>query len=186
MTKKRDFKRRVREYAARTGRSYTSARHLLLSRRGEDAMTSIPFHKVSKPELGFTVALPDGWSEFPQPFSNSPFEVARFAYRDHANHICLVFRMPGSRGLDPRGVAERSKARLEQKGFRNFALSEVDVGPRHGVLLTCDKTNDQGPWAAREYFVTAGSLVYCLGFGTGDMAADAPVFDSMAERFEVS
>lgn len=145
---------------------------------------NIAFHKVSKPELGFTVALPEGWSEFPRPFSSSPFEVARFAYRDAATHVCIVFRMPGSPKLDPRIIAERSKTKLEHKGYGNFALSECDVGPRRGVLLACDKTNDEGLWAAREYFVTAGSLVYCLGLATGDPAGDAALFDSMAARFE--
>jgi hypothetical protein len=187
MTKKKDFKRAVREYASRTGRSYTSARRQLLSRdRGGVAANDPASRTISRPELGFAVALPEGWSEFPRPFSSSPFEVARFACHDRTTHVCIVFRMPGSPGLHPRGIAERSRARLAKRGFGNFALGDADVGGKAGVLLTCDKTIEEGLWAAREYFVTAGSLVYCLGLGSGDPAGDAAVFDCMASGFEVT
>jgi hypothetical protein len=53
-------------------------------------------------------------------------------------------------------------------------------------LLTFDKTTEAGPWAAREYFVSAGSLVYCLGLGSGDPNGDAHLFDSMAAQFLIT
>ena len=187
MTDEKDFKRKVREYASRTGRSYASARHLLLSRsRGDTPMNTLTFKQVYKQEFGFTVSLPEDWSEFPALLSNSPYEVARFACRDHTSHVCLVFRMPGSRGLHPRGTAEQAQARQKSQGFDNFVLTDVDVAGRPGVLLTFDKPVQSGRWAAREYFVTVGSLVYCLGLASGDPQGDASLFDSMAAQFEVA
>lgn len=165
MTRQKDFKRTVREHAARTGRSYADARRLLLARtQGDAAMNDTTathdttFKKVSKKEHGFTLAVPEAWA---------------------------VFRMPGSPGLHPRGTAEQAQARQRAQGFDNFVLDELDVGGRPGVRLTFDKKTAQGPWFAREYFVSAGSLVYCLGLASGDPQGDAALFDAMAARFEV-
>jgi hypothetical protein len=149
-------------------------------------METTTFKLISKPEAGFNVRVPEGWAEFPPVLSHSPYEVARFAYRDHADHLCIVFRLPGSPGLDPRGTAERSQAALGKKGFGNFVLTKADVGRRPGVRLTFDKTTEAGVWASREYFVSAGSLVYCLGLASGDPAGDAETFDEVAAQFEVT
>jgi hypothetical protein len=187
MTQKKDLKRAVREYALRTGRSYSSARHLLLSRRrGGEVMEEMSLKVISKPELGFAVRVPEGWSEFPPILSNSPYEVARFAYRDHTTHMCIVFRMPGSPGLDPRVWAEQAQTRQRQQGYGSFALTEVEVGKRAGICLKFEKSNEAGVWACREYFVVAGSLVYCLGLASGDPQTDGKVFDAMAAKFEVN
>ncbi len=149
-------------------------------------MKETPFKKFSKPEYGFTVSVPEGWSEFPALLSNSAYEVARFAYRDHTNHACIVFRMPGSPGLDPRGTAEQALARQRSKGYGNCVLADARLGDRAGLVLTFDKTTESGPWAAREYFVSAGSLIYCLGLGSGDPKHDADVFDAIAARFSIT
>lgn len=149
-------------------------------------MENVALKVVSKPEWGFTVRVPEAWAEFPPVLSSSAYEVARFAYRDHTNHMCIVFRMPGSPGLDPRGTAEQAQVSQRRKGFGNFALTPFDMGGRAGVRMTFDKTNELGAWAAREYFVAAGSLVYCLGLASGDPKEDAALFDSMAAKFEIT
>lgn len=195
MTREKDFKRVVREYASRTGRSYSSARRILLARKGEaegagaevkNGAAPSAFKTIARPKLGFTLSVPEAWAEFPALLSNSPYEVARFAYRDHTSHLCIVFRMPGSPGLHPRGTAEQAMVRQRSQGFGNFVLRDSAVGKRAGVALTFDRKTDAGTWSAREYFVGAGSLVYCLGLGSGDAEGDATVFDAMAAAFEVS
>ena len=149
-------------------------------------MNDVTFQSISKPELGFTLAIPPGWSEFPALLSNSPYEVARFACRDHTHHLGIVFRMPGSPGLDVRVPATEAQARQRRQGFDHFVLDEVDVGGRRGLRMTFDKKTVAGPWAAREYFVAAGSRVYVLGLASGDPEGDAAIFESMAARFEVN
>jgi hypothetical protein len=149
-------------------------------------METVSLKVISKPELGLAVRVPEGWSEFPPVLSSSSYEIARFAYRDHTNHMCIVFRLPGSPGLDPRGTAEQAEASQRRKGFGNFALTKANIGSRPGVRLTFDKHTEQGVWAAREYFVTAGNVVYCLGLASGDPDGDAEVFDAMAAQFEVT
>jgi hypothetical protein len=187
MTREKDFKRKVRDEARRTGRSYADARRLLLDTRpGGPAMTESQKTTTNNPRFGYSLTLPAGYHEFPADSTHSPWEVARFLRRDHTSHLCLVFRMPGRVGLDAREPALRSKARLEAKGFVDFALSEVELGKRHGTLLTFQRSADnKEPWSAREYFVTAGSLIYCLGLGSGDRSGDAEVFDRIAQSFEV-
>lgn len=150
-------------------------------------MEDASFKVITKPELGFSVRVPKDWAEFPPVLSSSPWEVARFAYRDDENHImCIVFRMPGSPGLDPRGTAEQARAALKKKGYGNASLTRVDVGGRPGSLLTFDKPTKAGVWSAREYFVSAGNVVYCLGLGTSDPDADGETFDAIAARFDVA
>jgi hypothetical protein len=179
MTHDKDFKRKVRDHARRTGRSYASV-HRRFSRHREKMMQ---LEQITK--QGFTVAVPHGWAEFPPMSANSPYEVARFARRDHANHLCLVFRMPGSRGLDPRTPAEAARARLEASGFGNFALADAAIGARTGARIDFDKPIDAGTWTVREYFVSADDVVYCLALGSSDPAGDAAAFDAMVDAFEV-
>jgi hypothetical protein len=187
MTQHKDFKRKVREHARRTGRSYSDARRLLLT-NGEDGrvMNAPPFERHVDPRYGFSVALPAGWNEFPPDPGNSPYEVGRWLAVDHTNHVCLVFRMPGRPGLSARDAAERSKARLEARGFLGFTLSSEKVAGRPGVSMTFHKPQDGGgTWSAREYFVSAGSLVYCLGLASGDREGDAALFDRVAAEFAI-
>ena len=180
MTHDKDFKRKVREHARRTGRSYASV-HRRFSRHREKMMQ---LEQITK--QGFTVAVPNGWAEFPPILTNSPYEVARFARRDHTNHLCLVFRSPGSSGLDPRVHAERVRAHLATSGYDNFELEDAVLGARAGVRLTFDKPLATGIWAVREYFVNVNELVYCLGLGSGDPAGDAAIFDAMTAAFEIA
>ncbi|HEX4454322.1 MAG TPA: hypothetical protein VH143_25840 [Kofleriaceae bacterium] len=135
--------------------------------------------KITKPDHGFTVAIPDGWAEFPPMLTNSPYEVARFARRDHANHLCLVFRSPGN---DPRKRAEAARARLATTGYDGFVLDDAALGARPGVQLSCTR----GAWAVREYFVSVNDLVYCLGLGSSDPAGDAAAFDAMTAAFDIA
>jgi hypothetical protein len=149
-------------------------------------METVSFKAISKPDFGFTVRVPAGWSEFPPVLSSSAYEVARFAYQDHTNHMCIVFRLPGSPGLDPRFSAKQAEVSQRRRGFGNFVTDDVEVGRRAGVRLTFDKKSEIGVWAAREYFVAAGSLVYCLGLASGDPSGDAALFDAMAGEFEIT
>jgi hypothetical protein len=187
MTQDKDKKRKVREYARRTGRSYSDARRLLLSdsERGK-AMTTSTFKRFFDTRYGFGVSLPDGWNEFPPDPTNSAYEVARFLRLDPTHQICLVFRMPGRAGLSPRDPAERSRARLARKGFQDFVLTDVEIASRPGVLLSCGKPRPgERSWSAREYFVSVGELVYVFGLASGDAGGDAELFDRIAARFEV-
>ncbi len=128
---------------------------------------------------GSRSGVPDGWAELPPVLANSPYEVARFARRDHANHLCLVFRSPGN---EPRKRAEAARDRLATLGYDNFALDDAALGGHAAVRLGCAR----GGWAVREYFASVNDLVYCLGLGSSDPAGDAAVFDAMTAAFEIA
>ncbi|HEY1547137.1 MAG TPA: hypothetical protein VGG28_04930 [Kofleriaceae bacterium] len=127
----------------------------------------------------FTIAVPAGWAECAPVLANSPYEVARFIRRDHATHLCLVFRSPGG---DARKRAEAARERLAASGYANFTLADAALGAHTGVRLDFDK----GAWTVREHFVSVNDVVYCLGFGTSDPAGDAPVFDAMTAAFAIA
>jgi hypothetical protein len=175
MTHDKDFKRKVREHARRTGRSYASVHRRFSRHRGE----MMQLKQIMKPELGFTLGVPDGWAEVPPVLANSPYEVARFARRDHANHLCLVFRSPGN---DARKRAEAAREHLATLGYDNVALDDAALGSHAAVRLCCAR----GGWVVREYFASMNDLVYCLGLGSSDPAGDAAVFDAMTAAFEIA
>jgi hypothetical protein len=187
LTSEKDFKHLVRLRAAKTGESYALARNRLLYRaHGGAGMELIELRRIEKADLGFAIHVPDDWQEFPPQLTNSPFEVARFHYRDGGRHVCLVFRHPGSTGLDPHVPAEEERGILERKSFEHFSFEDLEISGRSAVRMDFDRADlPIGMWWAREYFVVARNLVYILGLGSTDIADDQAVFDEMAKRFEV-
>jgi hypothetical protein len=100
--------------------------------------------------------------------------------------VCLVFRHPGSTGLDPHTPAQEESVILEQKSFEHFSFEDVDISGRPAVRMDFDRADlPIGMWWAREYFVVARNLVYILGVGSTDITGDQDLFDEMARRFEV-
>ena len=149
-------------------------------------MESVTLHAVEKPDLGFTVWVPETWSEFPPQPSNSPYEVARFRYRDEGRHICLVFRQSGRPGLTPEGFAEETRGVLEAKGFEHFNTEELILDGRQAIRMNYDTIRfDFGPWFVREYFLIAQDVGYSLGLGTSRPKLDTATYDEMAERFRL-
>ena len=130
-------------------------------------MESATLHAVEKPDLGFTVWVPASWTEFPPQPSNSPYEVARFRYRDEGRHICLVFRQPSRPGLTPQAFADETRRTLETKQFEHFSTDDLTMGGRPAVRMIYDTSRfDFGPWFVREYFLVAQDVGYALGLGT--------------------
>jgi hypothetical protein len=187
LTSEKDFKRLVRFRAAKTGESYALARtRLRYSARGGVEMDQSAFRRVEKTDLGFAVHVPDDWPEFPPQPTNSPFEVARFHYRDGERHVCLIFRHPGSSGLDPHVPAQEERTILDRKGFEHFSFEDLEISGRPAVRMDFDRADlPIGMWWAREYFVVARNLVYILGVGSTDIDGDQDLFNQMATRFEV-
>jgi hypothetical protein len=187
LTSKKDFKHLVRLRAAKTGESYALARSRLLNRAlGGASMEAIELRRIEKADLGFVVHIPDDWQEFPPQLTNSPFEVARFHYRDGGRHVCLVFRQPGSTDLDPHIPAEEERVVLERKSFEHFRFEDLEIAGRPAVRMDFDRADlPIGMWWAREYFVVARNVVYILGLGSTDIVGDQAVFNGMAEHFEV-
>jgi hypothetical protein len=141
---------------------------------------------VEKPDPGFTVWVPETWTEYPPRPSNSPYEVARFRYRDEGRHICLIFRHPGLPGLTPRAAADQARRTLEAKGFEHFNLEEVSLDGRAAIRMDYDTTRfDFGPWFVREYFLVDGDISYVLGLGSGRPTVDRATYDEMAARFHL-
>jgi hypothetical protein len=119
--------------------------------------------RVEKPEFGFAVHVPVDWPELtPQP-NNSGYERARFAYRDERRHNCQVFLSEGSTGLDPRVRAEDARVMLAERDFEHFVFDRTEIAGCPAVRLDFDIARDWGLWSVRQYYVSAGNLIYTLG-----------------------
>jgi hypothetical protein len=130
--------------------------------------------------------VPEVWTEFPPLPSNSPYEVARFGYRDEGRHICLVFRQPGPPGLTLQAYAEGARRSLEAKGFENFNVEELTLDRRPAIRMNYGATRfDFGPWFVGEYFLVVQHVGYALGLGPSRPAVDAATYDQMAARFHL-
>jgi hypothetical protein len=186
MTTNGDLKKLVRARSRNTGETYAVARRRLLERPPGGSMESATLHAVEKPDLGFTVWVPESWTEFPPQSSNSPYEVARFRYRDEGRHICLVFRQPGRSGLTPQAFAEETRETLETKGFEHFNTEELTMDGRPAIRMHYDTIRfDFGPWFVRQYFLIARDVGYSLGLGTSRPKLDTAAYDEMAVRFHL-
>jgi hypothetical protein len=182
MTANRHFKRRVRERARRTGESYTAALRHLRRVAEEHAME---WQRIEKDQYGYAIHVPQDWTEREPDLKNSPWETARFGNPADRRHALIVFRRLTSPGLSTADVAERALTSLESAGFADFRITETRVADRPGVRLDCAKHDAGRVWAVREYFVGHGDVHFCLGCGSSVPEEDEPLFDAMAERFEV-
>lgn len=183
MTANKDFKRRVRARARRTGESYTAAlRHL---RRVDIQERMVQWQRVDKPEFGYAVDVPAGWIERPPNLKNSPWETARFADPDDRRHSVIVFRGPGWGRRDAVEVAERVRPILEGSGFVDFQIERVDFAGRPGARLDCVRHDAGRVWAVREYFLIREDAHYCLGCGSAVPGEDDELFTAMAARFRL-
>jgi hypothetical protein len=181
MTANKHFKRRVRERARRTGESYTAAlRHL---RRDNAKEFLMQWQRVEKPDFGYAVHIPQGWDERPPDLKNSPWETARFGDQADRRHTVIVFRHPTAHS--PAEVAERARTTLEARGFADFEVTDTEVAGRPGARLDCAKQDAGRVWAVREYFVSHGDVVFCLGCGSAVPDEDHEMFTAMAETLEL-
>jgi hypothetical protein len=140
-----------------------------------------------RPEWKFAVDVPERWNSFPPEPTNSPNEVIRFASNEGGMHILIIFRQhhnpSGDLGLE--WHVEKVKQVLTSKGFSNFVTAETIIGSQKALTLDFDKPQEDGTWSCRHYFVTEGTLVFALGFGTSRKASMVDLFDRMAKSFKI-
>jgi hypothetical protein len=185
MTAHKNFKRRVRERARRTGESYTAAlRHL----RSSDSPMEVPamqWQRREKSEFGYAVRVPDGWAERDVDLRNSPWEAGRFVDPADRRHSVIVFRNPVGPRRSAADMVERAQTSLAASGFGEMAVAEAEWAGRAGVRLDCAKRDAGRVWAVREYFVVDDGIGFCLGCGSAVPEEDDVLFAEMARTFEI-
>ena len=155
-----------------------------------------PHTKMNTPEMkrykssewNFALDIPNRWNSFPPVSTNSPAEVIRFASREDGTHLLIVFRFPHDPKQSLKELVDHVRQILTNKGFGNFVAAETTIGPRAVQVLDFDKAKVDGIdgfWNCREYFMTAGTLTYTLGFGTTNKAGMFELYDRMAKSFEI-
>jgi len=185
MTAGKNFKRRVRERARRTGESYTAALRHLRSSEQTVEVSAVNWQRVEKTTYGYAVLVPEGWVEREADLRNSPWETARFVDPADRRHSVIVFRSP----LRPRStaadMARRAETSLASVGFGELAIADAEWAGRAGVRLDCAKRDAGRVWAVREYFAVTDGVGFCLGCGSAAPEEDEPLFAEMARTFEV-
>src|SRR5690348_17543952 len=116
MTAGKNFKRRVRERARRTGESYTAALRHLRSSEQTVEVSAMNWQRVEKTTYGFAIFVPEGWVEREVDLRNSPWETARFVDPADRRHSVIVFRNPVGPRSTAAEVALRARAALEATG----------------------------------------------------------------------
>jgi hypothetical protein len=151
----------------------------------EGLMRSPEMKTYRSSEWNFELEIPKSWNSFPPVSSNSPFELIRFSSHENGYNLLIVFRMPTIHGRTLANVAGDVQQTLTKAGFGNFTTAEATLGTRPAVTLDFDMTRQEGIWNSREYFVSEGTLVYALGFGTNNRAKMFDLFDRMARSFVI-
>jgi hypothetical protein len=185
MTEQKNFKRRVRERARRTGESYTAAlRHLRPSDHPE--VPAMSWQRMEKTDFGYAMSVPDGWVEREVDLKNSPWETARFVEPSDRRHSVIVFRNPVGPQRAAIDVAERARTALTVTGFGELEIVDAEWAGASGQRLDGVKRDAGRVWAVREYFlVTDEGIGFCLGFGSAVPEEDDALFTEMARTFEV-
>jgi hypothetical protein len=185
MTAGKNFKRRVRERARRTGESYTAAlRHLRSSDQPEEAL-AMQWQRTEKSTFGYTIQVPAGWVEREADLRNSPWETARFVDPADRRHSVIVFRNPIGPRLGAIEMARRAQTALAASGFVDFEIAEAEWGAGVGARLDCAKHDTGRIWAVREYFAVTDGVGFCLGFGSAVPEEDEQLLIEMAGTFEI-
>jgi hypothetical protein len=184
MTANKNFKRRVRARARRTGESYTAAlRHL---RRIDAKEHTVQWQRFDRPDYGYAIEVPQGWDERPPNPKNSPWETARYGDQSDRRHSLIVFRAPHLKpGATAMQVAEAARHGLETSGFSDFSLAEAEVAGQEGARLTCAKYDVGRVWAVSEFFVLRGEIRFVIGCGSSVPEEDEELFAAIARRFEL-
>jgi hypothetical protein len=185
MTAGKNFKRRVRERARRTGESYTAALRHLRSSDQTVEVSAVNWQRVEKTTYGYAVRIPEDWVEREVDLRNSPWETARFVDPADRRHSVIVFRNPIGPGRTAADMARRAQTSLAANGFGELEIADAEWGGRAGVRLDCAKRDVGRVWAVREYFAVADGIGFCLGCGSAAPEEDEPLFAEMARTFEL-
>jgi hypothetical protein len=137
------------------------------------------------PEWGFSLQLPKRWNAFPPVSTNSRYEVIRFASQEDGVHLLIIFRRPRDPKKTLQKYVEYTREELTKLGFGNFRFTETVLRSKPAAMLDFDKTQGDGIWSCREYFVDEGTLSYALGFGTDQGSKIFDFYDRIAKTFEI-
>jgi hypothetical protein len=135
-------------------------------------------------EWNFELDVPQTWNRFPPVSSNSPFEVTRFLSNENGVHNLIVFRNPYDPAKGVSAYVDQSEQSNEKAGFANFIRGETTIGSKAVMTLQKDMTLKDGKrWYTRQYFITDGTVIYVLGFGTTNPDVMFPIDDRVAKTF---
>jgi hypothetical protein len=143
------------------------------------------WQRFERPDFGYAIRVPEGWTERPPNLKNSPWETARYVEAADRRRSVVVFRQPIRPGRSAGQVAEIVLPILEGVGFGEFAIEDVPVGGRPGARLDCTRHDAGRVWAVREYFVVQDTVAFCVGCGTSVPDEDDPLFARIVEGFEL-
>jgi hypothetical protein len=146
---------------------------------------AIDMQHYQNSEWKFALDIPRTWNVFPAVPTNSPFEVIRFAaHENKSTNLLIVFRNPHDPQAGIKEDMDRVQQILTKAGFSNFVAGEAMIGSKRVATLDFDRPMpDGGVWSCRQYFITDGTLVYVLGFGTTRRDAMFDLFDRVAKTF---
>lgn len=149
-------------------------------------MMAMDLQRYERPEWNFALNVPAHWSAAAPDKTNSPYELMRFVSRGDGV-LAIVFREPCN-ALRPRSLEQHAEQRqriLAPRGFRGVSAGAAEVKAGPAWRLDLEKDAVGGVWSCRYYFVEEGPWLYRLGFGTNDKKRMFPVFEKVADSFEI-
>ena len=154
--------------------------------QAQDATAGNSTQHYQNTEWNFGLDLPTGWNRFSPDLNNNPREIVRFGAGQGGKQLLIVFRsfFDTQKGLGAYITFDEQE--LEKKGRTHFVTGEATLGSRHVTTLDFDLTESDGSiWSTHQYFLTQGSLLYTLSFGTDSKQPTtlSPVEDRVATSF---
>ena len=201
MTKDHNFKRRVRARMERTGESYTTARAHLLGR-------DRPPNRVDRPQHGFSIVIPDGWTEVATTQPGELIRLERGSASELRHRVARVIERFGRRGWElSRYVAYPAAEILVMKvqdasldklaagrvagieavtTYRNFVISPVEDPDKDAQVITYG-SNGRPAWRCAEYLLRRrdGGHAFIVGLGATPSHFDEETIRQVAATFEI-
>lgn len=155
-------------------------------------MNTTDRYHYESPGQNFALDVPARWRTAPPVPANSPYELIRFVPSESGNFLTILFRetLIFLEGRDLRWSlkwhADQRGRILGRNGYRNFSGTPATIQSRLAWRLDFEKAECWGTWSCRYYFITRGSFLYRVGFGTSDKAGMFPIFDRVAQSFTIT
>lgn len=143
------------------------------------------WQRIEKPEYGYAIGLPVGWTEQPPDLRNSPLETARFVDPEDRRHSLIVFRSMPALGTTARRLADGTQRVLELKGWLDLSVTEATFGGATGIRLDAVKRDAGREMAIRQYFVAVGEVGLILASNTIAPDEDDALLTEISVRFEI-
>ena len=184
MTARRQFKRRVRARAEKTGEPYMVARRQLEHRSGQERPMP-ETTSITDDRNGFSITLPEGWRQVEPHVTASHWQVATFDGREEGAHRYAALLVLPANDKSIEEIVANAAATYTKSGVADVTVEEVSFAERPGRRIEGSLDTRGTTIRVVEHIVVEGDRVYRLAVRSDDIARDRADLDTLVTTFRL-